>query len=76
MSRFLDDLRARAAARAQRGHDRELRAWPASGADGLLDLAGNDYLGLSRHPDVVAGAVAAVRSYGAGARASRLVSGS
>jgi 8-amino-7-oxononanoate synthase len=40
-----------------------------------LDLAGNDYLGLSRHPRVVAGAVAATRAYGAGAGASRLVTG-
>ena len=41
----------------------------------LLDLAGNDYLGLARDPRVVAGAVAAARAYGAGACASRLVSG-
>jgi 8-amino-7-oxononanoate synthase len=41
----------------------------------LLDLAGNDYLGLARDPRVVAGAVAAARAYGAGAGASRLVSG-
>ncbi len=43
--------------------------------DRLLDLAGNDYLGLARDPQVVAGAVAAVEAYGAGATASRLVSG-
>lgn len=43
--------------------------------DGLLDLAGNDYLGLLRHPLVVDGAVAAVREHGGGAGASRLVSG-
>jgi 8-amino-7-oxononanoate synthase len=41
----------------------------------LLDLAGNDYLGLARDRRVVAGAVAAARAYGAGACASRLVSG-
>lgn len=41
----------------------------------LLDLAGNDYLGLSRDPRVVAGAVGAARRYGAGAGASRLVTG-
>jgi 8-amino-7-oxononanoate synthase len=41
----------------------------------LLDLAGNDYLGLARDPRVVAAAVAAARAYGAGACASRLVSG-
>jgi 8-amino-7-oxononanoate synthase len=41
----------------------------------LLDLAGNDYLGLSRHPEVIAGGVDAARQHGSGARASRLVSG-
>ncbi|MFT4009301.1 MAG: 8-amino-7-oxononanoate synthase [Nocardioidaceae bacterium] len=46
-----------------------------SDRDPLLDLAGNDYLGLARDPRVIAGAVAASREYGAGAAASRLVSG-
>lgn len=46
-----------------------------AGASGLLDLASNDYLGLARHPAVVAAAVAAARSYGAGATGSRLVTG-
>lgn len=41
----------------------------------LLDLAGNDYLGLSTHSAVVERAVAATRRFGAGAGASRLVSG-
>jgi 8-amino-7-oxononanoate synthase len=58
---------------------RELRpraAAEAGGADGLLDLAGNDYLGLARHPEVVAAAIAAATRWGAGATGSRLVSGS
>ena len=41
----------------------------------LMDLAGNDYLGLARHPAVVAAAVDAVQQYGAGATGSRLVTG-
>lgn len=45
------------------------------GAPGLLDLASNDYLGLARHPEVVAGAVAAAQRYGAGSTGSRLVTG-
>jgi len=65
-------LAAQAADRANRGLTRRL---VHSDSEGLLDLAGNDYLGLARHPRVVAGAVAAARSYGAGAGASRLVSG-
>ena len=42
----------------------------------LLDLASNDYLGLSRHPSRVAAAQAAAAGEGVGAGASRLVSGS
>src|SRR5689334_16006800 len=45
------------------------------GRDVLL-FASNDYLGLARHPDVVAAAVHATQLYGAGAGAARLVSGS
>lgn len=65
-------LAAQAADRAGRGLTRRLV--PAD-RESLLDLAGNDYLGLARDPRVVAGAVAAVQEYGAGAGASRLVSG-
>ncbi len=65
-------LAAQAADRADRGLARQL---VHSDAEQLLDLAGNDYLGLARDPRVVAGAVAAARAYGAGAGASRLVSG-
>jgi 8-amino-7-oxononanoate synthase len=42
---------------------------------GLVDLAGNDYLGLSRHRRVVEAAAQAARTWGAGAGASRLVTG-
>ena len=42
----------------------------------LLDLASNDYLGLSRHPEVIEAASEALRSDGVGAGASRLVTGS
>jgi 8-amino-7-oxononanoate synthase len=42
----------------------------------VLDLAGNDYLGLARHPAVLAAAADALRTWGAGAGASRLVTGS
>jgi 8-amino-7-oxononanoate synthase len=65
-------LAAQAADRADRGLARQL---VHSDSEQLVDLAGNDYLGLARDPRVVAGAVAAARSYGAGAGASRLVSG-
>jgi len=56
------------------GLRRELR--PRAADSPLLDLAGNDYLGLSRHPEVVrAGADACLR-WGAGSTGSRLVTGS
>jgi 8-amino-7-oxononanoate synthase len=48
----------------------------SSAAAPLLDLASNDYLGLSRHPALVAAAQAAAAGGGIGAGASRLVSGS
>ena len=44
-------------------------------ADALLDLAGNDYLALARHPRVIAGGISALREWGAGSTGSRLVTG-
>jgi len=41
----------------------------------LISFSCNDYLGLSQHPDVKAAAKAAVEKYGAGAGASRFVTG-
>ena len=48
---------------------------PRSAGETVLDLAGNDYLGLSRHPEVTRGAADAAHAWGAGAGASRLVTG-
>jgi 8-amino-7-oxononanoate synthase len=59
--------------RRQAGLRRALRPRPPVSAE--LDLASNDYLGLSRHPDVIAGGVQALRTWGAGATGSRLVTG-
>jgi 8-amino-7-oxononanoate synthase len=41
----------------------------------LISFSCNDYLNLSRHPAVVAAAMAAVREHGAGSGASRLITG-
>jgi 8-amino-7-oxononanoate synthase len=49
---------------------------PGEPAVPLLDLASNDYLGLSRHPTIRAAAAAELERSGVGAGASRLVSGS
>lgn len=46
-----------------------------AGAQTLLNFSSNDYLGLARHPVVLASVAEAVRRDGAGATASRLVSG-
>nr|WSX72613.1 8-amino-7-oxononanoate synthase [Streptomyces sp. NBC_00899]WSX81318.1 8-amino-7-oxononanoate synthase [Streptomyces sp. NBC_00899] len=62
------------AARAAAGLHRELRPRPAQSP--LLDLAGNDYLGLSRHPEVTRAGADACLHWGAGATGSRLVTGS
>ncbi|MBM7170740.1 aminotransferase class I/II-fold pyridoxal phosphate-dependent enzyme, partial [Streptomyces sp. G44] len=61
--------------RADAGLVRTLRP-RAADAGGLLDLASNDYLGLTRHPAVTEGAAAAARRWGGGATGSRLVTGS
>ncbi len=56
------------------GLRRELR--PRAAESALLDLAGNDYLGLTRHPEVVRAGADACLTWGAGATGSRLVTGS
>ncbi|GHJ39128.1 8-amino-7-oxononanoate synthase [Streptomyces sp. TS71-3] len=48
---------------------------PRAHDTGRLDLAGNDYLGLARHPEVTAAAAEAARAWGAGSTGSRLVTG-
>jgi 8-amino-7-oxononanoate synthase len=67
-------LAAQAEARAGAGLVRRLV--PRGPDDDVLDLAGNDYLGLSRIPEVTSAAAEAARRWGAGAGASRLVTGS
>ena len=68
----LDDwFRERREQRAEAGLRRRLRPLPAR----CVDLASNDYLGLSRDPRVVAAARAALEEFGTGSRASRLVTG-
>ncbi|QOV39905.1 8-amino-7-oxononanoate synthase [Streptomyces ferrugineus] len=59
--------------RRRAGLVRTLRPRPADSP--LLDLASNDYLGLARHEEVVAGAVRSARRWGGGATGSRLVTG-
>jgi len=41
----------------------------------FINLSSNDYLGLSRHPDILKSAIDGLRRYGLGSGASRLLSG-
>lgn len=67
-------LHERAAERTAAGLRRSLHS--RAPASDLLDLAGNDYLALARHPEVITAGIAALRVWGAGATGSRLVTGS
>lgn len=66
---FADRVAEREAARLRR------ILKPRGAGDPVIDLAGNDYLGLSTHPDVRRAAADAALTWGAGAGASRLVTG-
>lgn len=59
--------------RRESGLRRTLRTRPVVTTE--LDLASNDYLGLSQHPAVIDAGVQALRTWGAGAGGSRLVTG-
>jgi 8-amino-7-oxononanoate synthase len=69
----LDRLMAATRERTTAGLRRTLR--PRTPGHELLDLASNDYLGLSRDPRLAEGAIEAVRTWGAGSTGSRLVTG-
>ncbi|MEI7058962.1 8-amino-7-oxononanoate synthase [Nocardioides sp. CCNWLW239] len=71
-------LEESATARDAAGLTRRLRPRgpdDATSTEHIVDLAGNDYLGLSGHPDVRRAAADAAMLWGAGAGASRLVTG-
>jgi 8-amino-7-oxononanoate synthase len=75
-------IRARLDAVVEDGRWRAPREFDALGPAGTLDgaavvsFASNDYLGLSAHPTVIAAGRDALARWGAGAGASRLVTGS
>jgi 8-amino-7-oxononanoate synthase len=68
-----DWLDTRADERRGAGLTRQVR--PRRADSDLLDLAGNDYLGLSRDKRVAGAAAAATLRWGAGSTGSRLVTG-
>jgi 8-amino-7-oxononanoate synthase len=71
----IDGLVARSLARAPRPTFRQDGVWVERDGRRMISFSCNDYLGLSHHPAVKAAAVAAIELYGAGAGASRLVTG-
>jgi 8-amino-7-oxononanoate synthase len=64
------------------GRTRQPRDFDAAGTHGTIDgrrvvsFASNDYLGLTRHPAVIAAAHAALDRWGSGAGSARLIVGS
>jgi 8-amino-7-oxononanoate synthase len=73
----LETLRARGLYRERRPAVAARRGPRLTLADGrtLLSFCGNDYLDLAQHPRVVAAAADALARFGAGAGASRLITG-
>jgi 8-amino-7-oxononanoate synthase len=83
MNSFDRELDQRLDALREQGLHRELRRIDSPQAprielDGrtLLNFSSNDYLGLANHPALKEAAVKAIEQFGAGAGASRLISGS
>ena len=76
LSTTLDEAEAEGRRRRQRPVAREPGGWVRL-ADGrrLVDVSSNDYLGLALHPQVRARAADYAQRLGAGAPASRLVTG-
>ena len=71
----LRDLEAKNRRRSLSDSARADGIWIERGGRRLLSFSCNDYLNLSQHPAVREAAIAAIRDYGAGAGASRLVTG-
>ena len=71
----LDWLDGLARGRRAAGLRRQLHARRPERDGGPIDLASNDYLGLTRHPRVLEGAQRSLRTWGAGSTGSRLVTG-
>lgn len=83
MQSFDDELRARLEAIEQQNLRRRLRRistaqQPQSVIEGLgvTNFSSNDYLGLATHPALREAAIKAIRDFGAGSGASRLICGS
>jgi 8-amino-7-oxononanoate synthase len=83
MNPFDDELNQRLAILRERNLFRELRRVDSAqgprikiGGKTFLNFSSNDYLGLANHPALKEAAIKAVKKFGAGAGASRLICGS
>jgi 8-amino-7-oxononanoate synthase len=72
----LEEIRAAGLERQLKTIEREGGAKLLCRGISYISFSCNDYLGLSLHPEVIAAAETALHRYGAGAGASRLVTGS
>jgi 8-amino-7-oxononanoate synthase len=73
--RVCDRLAGEGRRRSTRAFGPSAGAYIETPAGPLLNFSSNDYLGLSRHPEVVRGAQEFAARWGAGSTASRLVCG-
>jgi len=71
----IDRLEAKSLARTLKPTHRLDGVWVERDGRRMISFSCNDYLGLTHHPAVKAAAMAAIETYGAGAGASRLVTG-
>lgn len=80
----LNDICNERLAESEKASKKRSLAPSAVDADGIhiqregkryINFSGNDYLGLSQHPKVKEAAITALKTYGTGAGASRLVTG-
>jgi 8-amino-7-oxononanoate synthase len=75
LQQSLDDLESRSLRRRLRVCGGTTGTTVTIAGQTLHNFASNDYLGLASHHDVVEAAIRATRDYGAGAGASRLITG-
>ncbi len=75
MQRRLEDIQRRHLFRQLTPLAHSTAPWLTFEGHPLLNLSSNNYLGLADHPKVKEAAIAAIRVYGCGAGASRLITG-